>query len=189
MRRRTNPPVPDELAARVADALTDVDVARRLLADATRTGAPLGVRRSAHAGLRRAYDEADGLLRQAVQCASQHSYPERSLWRTRLSRLDTARQLHLFAENDDLGVLGMGTVRAFDTGMSGPAIGDLLHGEAAAPGAPAAYGLDMEALLDGRAERGAPALKAGIVRPATPPRDARILPVPQPRDDAPGEAA
>jgi hypothetical protein len=189
MRRRANPPVPDELAARVADALTHVDVARRLLAEATRTGAPLGVRRSANAGLRRAYDEADALLRQAARSARQHSYPEWSRWRIRLSRLDTARQLHLFAESDDLGVLGMGTVRAFDTGMSGPAIGDLLHGEAVAPGAPAAYGLDMEALLDGQPERGGPALTVGVGRPEAPPRGARILPLPEARDDEPREAA
>lgn len=189
MRRRTNPPVPDELAARIADALTEVDAARGLLAETTRTGAPLNARRSAHAGLRRAYDEADTLLRQAVRSARQHSYPEWSLWRTRLSGLDTARQLHLFAENDDPGVLGLGTVRAFDTGMSGPALGDLLHGEAGVPGAPAAYGLDVEAVLGTQTDRGRLPRKADEGRPETPPREARILPLPQARHEEPREAA
>jgi len=33
--------------------------------------------------------------------------------------------------------------------MSGPAIGDLLHGESREPGAPARYGLDLEAVITG----------------------------------------
>ncbi|HEY0949940.1 hypothetical protein, partial [Nocardioides sp.] len=70
-------------------------------------------------------------------------------WRHRLARLSTARQRHLLVERDDPGVLPLGTVRAIDTGMSGPAIGDLLHGESREPGAPARYGLDLEAVITG----------------------------------------
>jgi hypothetical protein len=40
-------------------------------------------------------------------------------------------------------------VRAIDTGMSGPAIGDLQHGECSPSGTPAAYGVDVEAILLG----------------------------------------
>lgn len=46
-------------------------------------------------------------------------------------------------------MLQLGTVRAIGTGMSGPAIDDLLHGESQEPGTPARYGLDLEAVLIG----------------------------------------
>jgi len=171
MRRRARPPVPHELTGKIADALSQVESAQARLASATPTGTPLPVRRSAHAQLREAYERADALLRQAVACAKQHSYPEWSRWRTRLSRLDAARQLQLFAEADDLGVLGLGTIRAIDTGMSGPAIGDLLHGESCPPGAPAVYGLDVDAML-GRS--------AGCESPAPETEEGRLVEILQP---------
>lgn len=189
MRRRHNTPVPDELTGRIAHALARVEEARARLARVAATGTPLPVRRSAHAELRAAYESADSLLRQAVRCAGQHSYPEWSQWRTRLSRLDAARQAQLFAEADDLGVLGVGAIRATDTGMSGPAIGDLLHGDSCAPGAPARYGLDVEALLSRPAERELPITKTqgGRVedrRPRT-----TVVPLPVDAAGSPLEAA
>ena len=75
------------------------------------------------------------------------SYREWSLWRHRLSSLGIARQVHLFAEQDDSGLLPIGSVRTIDTGMSGPDIGDLQHGHSRAPGTLPTFGLDLEALL------------------------------------------
>lgn len=46
-----------------------------------------------------------------------------------------------------LAAFGLGTVRALDTGLSGPFIGELRHGATVEPGAPASYGLDLEAVL------------------------------------------
>jgi hypothetical protein len=109
--------------------------------------APLLARREAHASLRHAFDDADALLRQATTLARQRSYGDWSEWRHRLSSLATARQIHLFAEQDDPGLLPIGTIRALDTGMSGPDIGDMQHGRSRAPGALPTYGLDIEALL------------------------------------------
>lgn len=145
--RRQQPVVPTELVTQIDEALATVDTARAELDRATKSAAPLLIRRAAHTNLRRAFDAADALLRQATGIAKQHSYREWSQWRSRLSRLDTARQIHLFAEQDDMGVLRLGSVRAIDTGMSGPDIGELQHGKSRAPGTPAAYGLDIEALL------------------------------------------
>jgi hypothetical protein len=189
MRRRPHSPVPSDLSVKIADALARVDSAQARLASATTTGSPVTVRRSAHAELRNAYESADTLLRQGARCAKQQSYVEWSRWRTRLSRLDTARQAQLFAEADDLGVLGLGTIRALDTGMSGPAIGDLLHGESSPPRARAHYGLDEETMLDGWANRGRPAAASEADRPDAPPRHATIVPLPVPTNGAPLEAA
>lgn len=148
MRRRPRPPViSTELTHQIEHALVTVDTARLELDRATGNGAPLLIRRAAHRNLRHAYDAADALLREATGIAKQRSYREWSLWRSRLSRLDTARQIHLFAELDEAGLLPIGSVRAIDTGMSGPDIGELQHGKSRAPGAPATYGLDIEALL------------------------------------------
>ena len=62
---------------------------------------------------------------------------------------DKARwgSFHLLAEQDESGLLPSGSVRAVDTGMSGPDIGDLQHGQSRPPGTPPTYGLDIEALL------------------------------------------
>jgi hypothetical protein len=97
-----------------------------------------------------------------------------------LSRLATARQAHLLAEQQDPGVLPLGSVRAVDTGMSGPAIGELQHGHSKAPGTPPSYGLDMATLLAERGGRRCPKVSAP---------DATVVPLPVPTVGAPNEAA
>jgi hypothetical protein len=148
------PVVPEVLVGQISDALAAVDEARAELARVVAAGAPLRDRRAAYASLGHAFDEADALLREAVALARQRSYRVWGLWRHRLSSLDTARQVHLFAGQDDVGLLPLGSVRAIDTGMSGPDIGDLQHGMSRAPGSPPTYGLDVEALLTARSEFG-----------------------------------
>lgn len=147
MKRRRQPAVPKLLVNQIDEALTAVDHARGELACVVSARAPLRDRREAHEKVRNAFDEADALLRQATATAKQHSRQERSLWRHRLSSLDDARQIHLFAEQDQPGLLPIGSVRAIDTGMSGPDIGSLQHGQSRDPGTPPTYGLDVEALL------------------------------------------
>jgi hypothetical protein len=145
-------------------------------------------RRAAHTPVRQAFDAADALLRDATRIAKQHSYRDWSTWRRRLSNLDTARQLHLFAERDDLGVLRVGSVRAVDTGMSGPAIGDLQHGKSRAPGTGPAYGLDLEALLTASPAH-PPAARHDDLRVGRPAREAAVVALPTTRTGAPPEAA
>jgi hypothetical protein len=147
MSRRRQPAVPALLVGQIEEALSVLDGARAELAHVIAERAPLRERREAHARVRHSFDAADALLRQATALAKQRSYWDWSLWRHRLSSLDNARQIHLFAEQDDFGVLPTGSVRAVDTGMSGPDRGDLQHGRSRAPGTPPAYGLDVEALL------------------------------------------
>ncbi|HET7069284.1 MAG TPA: hypothetical protein VFI40_00540 [Nocardioides sp.] len=147
MSRRRQPVVPVLLVDQIEEALSAVDGARAELAHVIAERAPLRERREAHARVRHSFDAADALLRQATGLAKQRSYWDWSLWRHRLSSLDTARQIHLFAEQDDFGVLPIGSVRAIDTGMSGPDLGDLQHGKSRASGTLPAYGLDLEALL------------------------------------------
>jgi hypothetical protein len=143
---RRQPPVPSELVTRIEAALAEVDAARAALEACV--DANLVERRAAHARLRQSFTAADVLLRQATQQARGHSYREWSRWRSRLSRLDAAWQRHLFVESDDSGVLPVGSsVRAIDTGMSGPDIGDLQYGKSRPPGTPARYGIDADALL------------------------------------------
>lgn len=146
-RSRRQPPVASSLVAEITEALTRVDAARSELDRVLASPAPLPDRRHAHAGLRTAFREADALLRAAVWSARAHSYGEGSRWRQRLSTLDAARQRHLFQEADDSGVLPLNSVRAVDTGMGGPAIGDLMHGKASPAGTPARYGLDVREAL------------------------------------------
>lgn len=146
MFRNRPPVVPTDLQRQIAETLAAIARAEAQLARVP-LGAPLAVRRPAHAALTRAFDAADAALRQATTIAKQHSRHEWAIWRNRLGRLDTARQIHLLTERDDPSVLQLGTVRAIDTGMSGPDYGDLLHGESSEPGAPARYGLDLEAVL------------------------------------------
>jgi len=146
-RRRREPVVPEPLVTAIAAALDRVDTARSRLDELRRTAPALDDLRRAHADLRRAFTDADRLLREATALARADSYREWSRWRHRLSVLDTARQQHLFEESDDSGVLLTGSVRAVDTGMSGPAIGEFQHGECSPPGKPATYGLDLEATL------------------------------------------
>ncbi|NYD41104.1 hypothetical protein [Nocardioides panaciterrulae] len=144
---RRPPAVSTLLVDQIDEALTALDDARAELARVVAARSPLRDHREAHARVRRAFDEADALLRQATATARQHSYREWALWRHRLSSLDVARQIHLFAEQDEPGLLQIGSVRAIDTGMSGPDIGDLQHGRSRAPGALPTYGLDLEELL------------------------------------------
>jgi hypothetical protein len=147
MRRLKQPVVSQLLVDQVYQTLTAVDVARAELACVVAGRASLVDRGAAHMRVRHAFDEADALLRQATATAKQHSYREWSLWRHRLSSLDAARQVHLLAEQDEPGLLPIGSVRAIDTGMSGPDIGELQHGQSRAPGTLPTYGLDLEALL------------------------------------------
>lgn len=149
MRRRRPPAVPAQLVHEIDEALAAVDTARAHLARARAEQVPLLELRAASAEVRGAFDRADALLRHATGLARQHSYREWSAWRHRLSVLGTARVMHLFAEQDEVGLLPIGSVRAIDTGMSGPAIGDLQHGASRAPGTPPTYGLDFDALLTG----------------------------------------
>ncbi|MBI2244211.1 MAG: hypothetical protein HYU55_09825 [Nocardioides sp.] len=162
MFRHRPPVVPFELQRQITDALAGVARAEAQLSRVP-AGAPLAARRAAHTALTRAFDAADAVLRQATAIAKQHSRHEWAIWRHRLSRLDVARQVHLFAECDDPSVLRLGTVRAIDTGMSGPDYGDLLHGESCEPGTPARYGLDLEAVLAGDDGADAPEHDAVVI--------------------------
>jgi hypothetical protein len=134
----------------IATALEQVDAARAILATAKRTGADPRARHQAHADLRAAYQIADDRLREVtteLKQRGQRSFVEWSHWRSQLSSLDNERQVHLLDEVDDHTLRPLGSVRAVDTGMSGPAIGELQHGDSVPPGTPARYGLDMDALL------------------------------------------
>ncbi|HEY0903681.1 MAG TPA: hypothetical protein VGE14_07320 [Marmoricola sp.] len=147
MRQRRRPVVPQLLADQIDEAVASVDDAQALLALVVADRAPLRERRQAHARVTHAFDEADALLRRATTLTKQQSYREWSVWRHRLSSLDTARQIHLLAARDESGVLPTGSVRAIDTGMSGPAIGDLQHGESRPPGTRPTYGMDLEPIF------------------------------------------
>ena len=147
MRRIKRPVVSKLMVDHICEALTAVDDARAELACVNAHAASLADRREAHARVTHAFDVADALLRQATAAAKHHSFGEWSPWRQRLSNLDTARQIHLLAEQDEPGLRPTGSMRAIDTGMSGPDIGDLLHGQSRPPGTPPTYGLDIEALL------------------------------------------
>lgn len=102
----------DPLLAEVAAA----HEALTALGDAT-----LDERRVAHRRLRRAYDAADAVLREATAEAKDRSRHEWMALRRRLSALDTARQHHLMAERDDLTALPLGTVRVPPRFGDGPA--------------------------------------------------------------------
>lgn len=147
MRRRRQPVVPVELVERIDEAVTAVDDARADLRRVIAGHPELRERRQAYAEVRRAFAQADALLREACRLARQRGYHDWSLWRHRLSSLDVARQIHLFDEQDQPGLLPLGSVRAIDTGMSKPDIGELQHGQSRDPGALPTYGLDLEALL------------------------------------------
>ena len=146
-RHRPAVSIPVDLVDEMERTLVALDAARAALQVATSTGAPLPVRRAAHAAVSAAFDAADRPLRQATTLARSGPYLAWRDWRRRLSTLDTAKQRHLFAEMDLVGGLGQGSIQAVDTGMSGPSIGDIQHGETRPPGSPATYGLDMAAVL------------------------------------------
>jgi hypothetical protein len=173
MRRR--PVVPPAVVDQIQDALDRVDRAGTALDAALTAGAPLPVRRQTRARLKLDLEAADGLLRGVALLVRGHSYLEWSTWRHRLSRLDTVRQSLLLADHDDLGVIPPGSIRAVDTGMSGPDIGDLQHGRSRPVGAPATYGLDMDPVLG--VSRVVTAAPAGL-EPAT--RAAVVVPLPTP---------
>jgi len=136
-----------ELDVELRPLLAEVADARAALLVLTGDDITLDERRAGHRRLRSAYLAADAVLRAATKEAKGRSRHGWMALRTRLSALDTARQLHLMAERDELPVLGIGSVQAVDYGMSGPAIGDHLHGRSRRSGAPARYGVDVEAAL------------------------------------------
>ena len=146
-RHRPAVSIPVDLVDEMERSLVALDAARSALQVATGTGAPLAVRRAAHAAVTAAFDAADRPLRRATTLARSGPYLAWRDWRRRLSTLDAAKQRHLFAEMDVVGGLGQGSIQSVDTGMSGPSIGDLQHGETQAPDSPATYGLDMAAVL------------------------------------------
>jgi hypothetical protein len=152
-----------ELDEELRPLLAEIADARAALLMLTGDDVTLDERRAAHRRLREAYLAADAVLREATREAKGRSRYEWMRLRTRLSALDTARQQHLMVERDEVPVPPIGSVRAIDTGMSGPAIGFHLHGRSQDPGTPARYGLDVEAAL--RAGEGAPELVAEAEEP------------------------
>jgi hypothetical protein len=140
--------VPQKLCSEIDRAEHLLEEAKRAC-DAARVGSSLAERRTAHVALDRAYARADTLLREAAAIAKAGPYRQWRPWRDRLSKLGTATQIHFFHEQDDIGVLSMGSIQVIDTGMGGPAIGEMQHGESRPAGAPASYGLDMELVLYG----------------------------------------
>jgi len=150
MTRRAPTDLSPMLLKRIERSLAEVDASRARLAQVVAEAAPYLERRAANAAVTAAFADADQLLREVTRVTRQCPYRVRRQWRHRLSQLDLAKQIHLFAQAD-AQVLGLGSVRALDTGMLGPANGDLLHGESREPGAPAGYGLDLDAILAARA--------------------------------------
>ncbi|MEO5652091.1 MAG: hypothetical protein ABIN79_06765 [Marmoricola sp.] len=146
-REQAGPRVAPELIQRIEVALSNVASAQ-LAFDATVVSrASLHSRRAADVKLRESFDSADASLREATMVAKQRSRHDWAHWRKRLSDLDTRRQIHLIAERDTDGMLRTNSVRAIDTGMSGPDIGEMQHGDSMPPGSPATYGVDYEAML------------------------------------------
>ena len=138
-----------ELEQDLREPAAEITRATRALDGLLADDAPVSERRAAHRRLRLAYEQADRLLRAATR-EVRAARPRSVVWsrlRSRLAELDTQRQLHLVQERDDLSVLALGEVQALDTGMSGPAIGELQHGGSVPTGAPAAYGDDLDTVL------------------------------------------
>lgn len=148
MWRRERSPVPTALEGQITEALEAVDRARAQFDAVRALQEPLAERQRARAELKMAFDSADQLLRRAVSLVRseasgpwQGSFVTWSKWRNILSRLDAQRQAYMFAVTDDLGVLPVGSVRAVDYGMAGPAIGDIQHRHTRPPGTPARIGV------------------------------------------------
>jgi hypothetical protein len=150
MARRRRGLVPRTLQAAILEALEEVEERTSATAEAIAGSAPLEQRRALRVGLGEAFERADRLLREAVGLTRGRSHREWSRWRRRLAGLSTAKQKALFGERDDLVCLRMGAVLAVDTGMSGPAIGELQHGASKPPGAVARYGVDVDGLFTPR---------------------------------------
>jgi len=147
MWRRRNRGVPEQLVQQIDEALAAVDAASDRVRSTRAAGSSIGERQRAERELRAAFAAADTLLRKAVSAVRGEKFPVRSYWRDRLSRLDAARQQQLFAEQDDVGVLNVGSLQTIDYGMTGPDLGDRLHGAAVPRGTPARIGVDMAAAL------------------------------------------
>lgn len=158
-RPRTGPVSP-LLVKRIESALAEVDDSRSRLSAVVADGAPYLQRRQAYARVSLAFETADRLLREVTRAARPGPYHVWRQWRHRLSQLDMAKQIHMFAQND-AQVLGLGSVRAIDTGMLGPAVGDYLHGECSPHGTPARYGIDLDAALAAVPVRAATSAAAG----------------------------
>jgi hypothetical protein len=146
-REKMGPRVAPELVQRIDVALNDVESARSALDATMASRAPLNLRRAANRELRRSFDAADACLREATIIAKARSRHDWAQWRKRLSDLDTQRQIHLIAEIDEENILTTNSIRAIDTGMSGPDIGDMQHGDSKPLGSSGTYGLDVEAML------------------------------------------
>ena len=179
MARRTHPrsprrPVPADLATRIDEALHRVDSAHERARMAAGRGAALAWRREADAALEHAYLEADRLLREATRLARAHSFHAWMEWRSRLSSLDERRQQQLFAVADRPAMLRLGSVRAVDSGMTKPLIGEMAHGASKPAGAPAEYGLDLEAVL--RATDALPSPEEQLARRASAAKGDRVTP-------------
>ena len=140
-REKIGPRVAPELVQRIDVALNKVDSARTALDATTASRAPLNLRRAASTELRRSFDAADARLREATIIAKARSRHDWAHWRKRLSDLDTRRQIHLIAELDAGNILRTNSIRAIDTGMSGPDIGEMQHGDSKPPGSPATYAM------------------------------------------------
>jgi hypothetical protein len=146
-KEKMGPRVAPELVQRIDVALDKVNSARSAFDATIASRAPLNSRRAASTELRRSFDAADACLREATVVAKARSRHDWAHWRKRLSDLDTRRQIHLIAELDAGNILRTNSIRAIDTGMSGPDIGEMQHGDSKPPGSPATYGLDVEAIL------------------------------------------
>lgn len=147
-RTSRRPAVPQELVARAREALSQVERARIHAEQAAgSSGVALAWRREADASLDRAFQQADAVLREATRTARRHSYRAWMRWRSQLSWLDQQRQQHLFAVADRPALLQLGSIRAIDSGMTKPLIGEMAHGASKPAGAPARYGIDLEEVL------------------------------------------
>lgn len=189
MRRRRQPVVPSMLVDQISEALAAVDATRAELERVRAAHPSLSERREAHARVRHAFDDADVLLREACAVARRHGYRDWSLWRHRLSTLDAARQIHLLAEQDQPGLLPLGSVRAIDTGMSGPDLGDLQHGQSRPAGTLPTYGLDLETLLTDSVVDGSTSAGPGEEPFIEPPRQAAETDAPGASPEAPSPRA
>lgn len=140
--------VPETLVTQVETARAGLEAARAELAAVLDAGAPVPDRRAAYRRVTRAYEALEAPLRQAARATKGAPYGNGwyrgwRRWRHELSTVSAARVRHLFAISNDEAVLAPGSVRALDTGMSGPSVGDMLHGASVAPGTPAGYGVDI----------------------------------------------
>lgn len=147
LRRPRTEPVPTQLVDQVRATLTALESAQDDLALTLAAHPDRSTRRRAYAQVSDAFAAADDALRQATTLAKAGSYLTWQAWRAELAELTRRKVTHYHAERDAM-VRGNGSVQALDTGMTGPANGDLLHGESSMPGAAPAYGLDLDAVLN-----------------------------------------